>query len=308
MGSGKNSGTHKTVIIICGPTAVGKTAIAIVVAKQLNTEIINADSRQIYNELNIGVAKPTADELAKVKHHLIGTHSVTELYGAGDFEKEALSLTTELFKNHNTLVMCGGTGMYLKAFCEGLDDLPKADEAYRAEMKEEFEKKGINYLQAELEKADPKAKELMDFENPQRLMRALEIIKVSGKKYSDVLEGKKINRPFNILKIGLNTDRDVLYNKINKRVDAMIETGFLDEAKQLKQFENMNALKTVGYNELFDHLNGNSNLRFAIEKIKQHTRNYAKRQLTWFRADKEIMWFDPSQTDKLISFVQSKVE
>lgn len=308
MASGKNSGTHKTVIIICGPTAVGKTAIAIDVAKHLKTEIINADSRQIYNELNIGVAKPTAEELVSVKHHLVGTHSVTELYGAGDFEKEALNITNELFKNHDTLVMCGGTGMYLKAFCEGLDDLPKADEDYRTEMKEEFEKKGIKYLQDELEKADPKAKELMDFENPQRLMRALEIIKVSGKKYSAVLEGKKINRPFNILKIGLNIDRDVLYNKINKRADAMMDTGFLDEAKQLKKFENMNALKTVGYNELFDHLNGNSNLRFAVDKIKQHTRNYAKRQLTWFRADKEIMWFDPSQTDKLISFVQSKVE
>jgi tRNA dimethylallyltransferase len=307
MSSIQDPNFQKTVIIICGPTAIGKTTLAIQLAKHLKTEIINADSRQIYNELNIGVAKPTLEELAEVKHHLIGTHSVTELYGAGDFEKEALSIVNVLFEKHNVVVMCGGTGMYLRAFCEGLDDLPKADEAYRAEMKEKFEKKGISYLQGELEKADPSAKELIDFENPQRLMRALEIMKVSGKKYSEVLAGKKVNRPFTILKIGLNTYRDVLYDKINKRVDVMMEMGFLEEVKQLKKFEDMNALKTVGYNELFDHLNGNSNLRFAVEKIKQHTRNYAKRQLTWFRADAQINWFDPKESNKLISFVESKL-
>jgi tRNA dimethylallyltransferase len=307
MSSIQNPLKSNTLIIICGPTAVGKTNIAIQVANHFNTEIINADSRQVYNELNIGVAKPSAGELASVNHHLIGTQSVSELYGAGDFEKEALRIVADLFKTHNPLIMCGGTGMYIKAFCEGLDDLPKADELYRAELKEKFDKNGVRFLQDELGKADANAKTLMDFENPQRLMRALEIMKVSGKKYSEVLAGKKVNRPFNIIKIGINIERNLLYDAINKRVDTMMQMGLLDEVKQLKKFENLNALKTVGYNELFDYLNGNSTLPFAIEKIKQHTRNYAKRQLTWFRADKEITWFESSQTDELIRFVESKL-
>jgi len=298
---------NKTVIIICGPTAVGKTAVSIALAKELNTEIINADSRQIYNQLNIGVAKPTEQELNSVKHHLIGSHDISELYGAGDFEKEALALTFELFKKLNTIVMCGGTGMYIRAFCDGLDDLPKADEQYRIELKEQFDLQGITYLQNELVKRDPDAVELIDFKNPQRLMRALEIMKVGGVLYSKVLAGKKEKRPFNILKVGLKMDREKLYSRINLRVDEMMKQGLLEEVKGLQEYRSINALKTVGYNELFDYLEAKWSLEEAVIKIKQHTRNYAKRQLTWYRSDEEITWFEPTQLENLISFVKSKL-
>lgn len=297
----------KTVIIVCGPTAIGKTAVAISLAKSLKTEIINADSRQIYKELNIGVAKPSPNELAQVKHHLIGTQSINELYGAGDFEKEALKITNEIFEKKDSLIMCGGTGLYLKAFCEGLDNLPKADEDYRNELHEKFKTRSLTYLQDELLKFDPEAKNLIDFNNPQRLMRVLEVIKVSGEKYSSVLQGKKANRPFEIIKIGLNTNRVDLYERINKRVDEMIEKGLIDEVRGLKNYQGLNALKTVGYSEIFDFLDDKCSLKDAIDKIKQHTRNYAKRQLTWFRADNEITWFEPNEGDKIFSFVQSKL-
>lgn len=303
----QNVYSNKTVIIICGPTAVGKTAVSIALAKALNTQIINADSRQIYNQLNIGVAKPSALELASVKHHLIGTHDINELYGAGDFEKEALSLSFELFQNHETIVMCGGTGMYIRAFCDGLDDLPRADESYRIELKAQFDLHGITYLQNELVKRDPDAEKMIDFKNPQRLMRALEIMKVGGVLYSKVLAGKKEKRPFKILKIGLTMDREQLYSRINSRVDEMMKQGLLNEVNQLEQFKNINALKTVGYNELFDYLEGKYTLDEAVSKIKQHTRNYAKRQMTWYRSDEEITWFEPTQLDKLISFVRTKL-
>lgn len=294
-----------TAIIVCGPTAVGKTAVAIELARALGTEIINADSRQVYHELNIGVAKPSEQELALAQHHLVGTHAITELYGAGDFEKEALEVIKEIFARHSTAIVCGGTGMYLKAFCEGLDELPAADETYRKYLHEQFTAKGIGFLQEELRTKDASALERIDIENPQRLMRALEVIQATGKPYAHSLTGKKAQRPFNIVKIGLNMDRELLYQRINQRVDQMMQAGLLDEARELYPHRHHNALKTVGYNELFTYFDGSFSLEEAVEKIKQHTRNYAKRQLTWFRADTQIHWFDPSQTPAIVRFVQS---
>jgi tRNA dimethylallyltransferase len=308
------SSPSKTVFIVCGPTAVGKTAVAIELAKALETEIINADSRQVYAELNIGVAKPSQKELQEIKHHLIGTVPVTRLYGAGDFEKDALAIANEHFKNHNCIVLCGGTGMYLKAFCEGLDDLPKADEIYRAQLKESVEKNGIQNLQALLREKDPAAVDRIDFENPQRLMRALEIIHAGGKLYSELLQGKKMQREFKIVKIGLTMDRSDLYARINTRVDEMMKKGLLEEVKSLRVYRDQNALKTVGYNELFDYIDDKMQLKEAIEKIRQHTRNYAKRQLTWFRSDTEINWFHLTdnktvarQCAEIINFAQSRL-
>lgn len=297
----------KTVIVICGPTGVGKTAISIQLAKAINAEIINADSRQIYSELNIGVAKPSHDELASVKHHLIGTIPVTQLYGAGDFERDAIAKAKELFQNNNQLILCGGTGMYIKAFCEGLDELPGADLDYRNQLQSAFEKNGIEYLQNELIKIDPPAELIIDFKNPQRLMRALEMMRISGKKYSELFTGKKAVRDFSILKIGINIEREKLYQQINNRVIQMMKQGLLDEVKSLKSFRNNNALKTVGYTELFEYLDGKLTEVEAVNLIQQHTRNYAKRQLTWFNADKEINWFNPDQIEQLITFVTSRL-
>lgn len=308
-----NSSSH-TVIVVCGPTAVGKTAVAIELARALGTEILNADSRQVYDRLNIGVAKPSAAELAAVKHHLVGSQSIETLYGAGDFEDDALQLVNDLFKQHQTLVMCGGTGMYIKAFCEGLDELPGANEIYRQYLHDTFKQQGITFLQEELRKTDPVALEKIDPENPQRLMRALEVIKVSGKKYSELLTGKKNKRPFNIIKTGLNMDRQQLYQRINHRVDQMIQEGLMEEVMELYPLKHLNALKTVGYTELFAAMDGECTREEAVSKIKQHTRNYAKRQLTWFRADHEINWFETTgntfakaQIDQIISFVRSKI-
>lgn len=299
--------SKKKLVVICGPTAVGKTAVGIEIAKAFNTVVLNSDSRQLYKELNIGVAKPSQEELSSIKHVLIGTHSVTELYGAGDFEKEALALLNEFYKTTNVVVVVGGTGLYLKALYEGLDDLPGADEAYRSELKEVFEEKGILGLQELLQQKDSAALLSIDKQNPQRLMRALEIIHLSGKKYSDLLLSKKASRPFDIIKIGLNLPREELYQRINSRVDKMMEVGLLEEVKALDAFRDYNALKTVGYKELFDYLDGKMSLPEAVDKIKQHTRNYAKRQITWFKADEEVQWFEPSQIKAIKTYLESKV-
>lgn len=297
----------KTVIVVCGPTGVGKTAVSIQLAKAIKSEIINADSRQIYSELNIGVAKPSPNELATIKHHLIGTIPVSQLYGAGDFERDAIAIAKDIFKTSDQVILCGGTGMYIKAFCEGLDELPGADLDYRNQLQSEFEKNGIEYLQDELIKLDPQAQSIIDFKNPQRLMRALEMMRISGKKYSELFTGKKAVRDFSILKIGIHMDREKLYQQINNRVIDMMKNGLMDEVITLKSFRNCNALKTVGYTELFECLDGKLTEAQAVNLIQQHTRNYAKRQLTWFNADKEINWFYPDQIEQLITFVTSRL-
>lgn len=283
-----------TVIVICGPTAAGKTGVAIQIAKSLNTEIISADSRQCFQELNIGVAKPTAADLAAVHHWFINSHSIIKEVNAGVFEKYALSAAEKIFENHTTAVMVGGTGLYIRAFCEGMDNIPLVDTNMRNKVLAEYEQNGLKFLQKEIAEKDPDFWKIAEQQNPARLMRALEVFLSTGKSITTFRKGDKKDRPFKIIKIGLTLPRPQLYQQIDNRVDAMIEQGLLNEVSELCKYESLNALQTVGYKELFDHLNGKLSLEHAIENIKTNTRHYAKRQLTWFKKDTKITWFNPN--------------
>ncbi len=285
----------KTIIIIVGPTAVGKTTFALDVAKLLNTEIISADSRQCYKELNIGVAKPSVDELQQVKHHFINSHSVQEEVNAVVFEHYALNAAEEIFRSKDVAVMVGGTGLYIKAFADGLDDIPAVNEDLRQQIIDQYEQNGLEWLQNEVLQKDPEFWAVAEQHNPQRLMRALEVKESTGNSITEFRKGEKQDRPFNIIKIGLELPREELYNRINIRVDQMIEQGLLQEANELLPLRHLNALQTVGYKELFDHFDRNISLEKAIEDIKKNSRHYAKRQLTWFRKDQDISWFSPHQ-------------
>lgn len=296
-----------TLICIMGPTAVGKTALAIELAGHFRTEIINGDSRQFYREMSIGTAKPNADELASVKHHFIDHISVKQLYSAGDFEKDALELLRGLFKKKHIVILCGGSGLYLKALLEGLDDLPEAPVEIREELNRAVIENRLEELQEKLKDADPVFYNSGEIQNPQRVVRALEVFYATGKPYSSFHNKIKKVRPFNIIKIILNKDRDYLYKQINNRVDKMMEAGLLEEAKALFPFKDLNALKTVGYRELFDYFEGKCDLNTAVELIKQHTRNYAKRQITWFKRETDAHWFDPLYTAKIITFIEENI-
>jgi tRNA dimethylallyltransferase len=302
-----NSSQRKTLIVIAGPTAVGKTAAAIEVAKHFNTVVVSADSRQFFREMSIGTAKPSADELAQVKHHFINSHAITEPFSVGDFEKQGLALLDELFKTHNQVILAGGSGLYIKAICEGFDDLPTADPSIREKLKLELEEKGIAYLQEKLKLADPVYYNEVDLGNPQRIIRALEVFESSGKPISYYRQATVNQRPFNIIKLALNLPREVLYKRINDRVDTMLQQGLLTEVTSLLPHRHLNALNTVGYSEIFDYVDGNTSLEKAIEMIKQNTRRFAKRQLTWFRKDQSFIWFDAGQRD-LISKMTGAVE
>ena len=295
MASPKN----KTLIVVAGPTAVGKTAAAIELAKHYHTVVVSADSRQFFKEMNIGTAKPNEQELAAVKHYFIDSHSITESFSVGDFEKQGLALLDELFKTHNRVILAGGSGLYIKAICEGFDDLPTADPAIRERLNQELEEKGIAYLQQQLQSADPVYYNEVDLGNPQRIIRALEVFKSSGKPFSSYRQATVNKRPFNIIKLVLNLPREVLYNRINHRVDLMLQQGLLAEAEALLSFRHLNALNTVGYAELFDYFDGKTSLEKAIEMIKQNTRRFAKRQLTWFRKDTSFHWFQASDANVL---------
>ena len=284
-----------TVFIIVGPTAVGKTSFAIKLAQQLNTKIISADSRQCYKELNIGVAKPNDDELKKVHHYFINSHSIEEDVNAGSFEQYALQAVEEIFKTQSNAVMVGGTGLYIKSFCEGMDDMPNVPEKIRNEIIQLYKTHGLSWLQQEVEKKDFAFWKIAEQQNPQRLMRALEIVEATGKSILDFRQNKKAERDFNIVKIGLNLTKEELYRNINTRVDAMINDGLLDEVQSLNQYRRLNALQTVGYNELFNYMDGNCSFDKAIENIKINTRHYAKRQLTWFKKDQTIHWFSATK-------------
>lgn len=281
--------SSKTAWLILGPTASGKTAAAIHLALQLNTTIISADSRQCYREMNIGVAKPSTEELSAVHHDFINTHSIHETIDAKIFEREALAAAEKIFKHHDHLVMTGGTGLYAKVFCEGIDELPQVNEEVRMEVR--GQKRNIAELKQWLEYIDPAyLKHTKETENPSRLMRAIEVKLSSGHSILDFRTGEKKQRPFAIRKYGIAWPREVLYERINRRVDEMFETGLVDEATHLYAHKHLPALQTVGYQEIFDYLDGKYSLETAREKIKQHTRNYAKRQMTWFRKDPEIEW------------------
>ncbi len=295
----------KTLSVVVGPTAIGKTSLAIELAKHYQTEIISADSRQFFKEMSIGTAKPSEGELAAAPHHFINSHSITQLFSTGDFEIQALALMEQLFTKHNVLIMVGGSGLYINAICNGLDDMPEIDLNIREQLNQQFANEGIEGIRKQLAKLDPAYFEKVDQSNPQRMIRGLEVVLSTGQKLSSFLTFNKKERPFNIIKIGLNTDREKLYNQINHRVDVMIENGLVEEVKSLEPYKELNALKTVGYSEIFDYLVGKTDLPTAIEKIKQNTRRFAKRQLTWFRKDTETTWFEPGQDKAVVDFIES---
>jgi tRNA dimethylallyltransferase len=297
----------KTVVVVTGPTAVGKTAFAIKLADEFNTEVISADSRQIYKELNIGVAKPSAGELKKIKHHFISHVSIHENYSAGKFEEESLLLLKNLFSKLNVVIVCGGSGLYIDALCKGFDILPEQNQIARETVKRLYDDEGIKGLQNLLKEKDALYFSKVDINNPQRMMRALEVCISSGIPYSSFRKKEPKKRDFNIILIGLNTDREVLYQRINRRVDLMIKDGLENEAKSLFQYRDLNALQTVGYEEWFQHFEGKLNREETIEKIKQNTRNYAKRQLTWFRREKYIRWVIPYEIDSVINLIREKI-
>ena len=292
-------------IVLAGPTASGKTAAAIEVAKHFNTVVVSADSRQFYREMSIGTAKPSAEELTAVKHYFIDSLSITETYTAGDYEKQCLELLNELFQVHDVVVLAGGSGLFIKAVCEGFDEFPDADPEVRNRLNNELDDKGLSYLQEKLKAADPEYYQQVDINNPQRVIRALEIFESTGKQYSSFRKSAGNKRPFRILKFGLNLPREVLYNRINYRVDIMVQQGLVDEARSLLPYRHLNALNTVGYSELFDYFDGKTDLQTAIALIKQNTRRFAKRQMTWFGKDKEIVWVDAGDevANKIINLI-----
>ncbi len=298
----------KTLVVVLGPTAVGKTDIAIRLAKELHTEIISADSRQFYQEIPIGTAAPAADQLAAVPHYFTGILSLHQDYNVSQYEKEVLALLRQKFREHDAMIMCGGSGLYIDAVCKGIDRLPDSDPILRKELQDKWQQQGIEALQEQLKNLDPEYYALVDRQNHKRLMRAIEVCLQTGKKYSELRLNSPQKRDFNILKIGLRLPREILFEHINRRTETMMENGWLEEAKKVFPFRKQNALNTVGYKELFAYLDGKSTLEEAIEKIKTNTRRYAKRQLTWFRKDEEIRWFSPEEEEGIWRLVNTYFE
>ena len=298
--------TTKTLIVIVGPTAIGKTDCSIWLAKYFKTSILSADSRQFYKEISIGTAKPTPEEMDGVPHHFIDSHSITADFNVNDFEKEALTQLDHIFKSNDYAILVGGSGMYVDALCYGMDDaMPDPDENIRTRLNNQLATAGIESLQEELKTLDPVFYHEIDLKNSNRLMRAIEVCLITGQPYSTLRKGIIKKRPFNIVRIGLEKEREVIYDRINKRVDIMMAIGLLDEVKSVYKFRNQNALKTVGYRELFDYLDQKITLVEAVEKIKVNSRRYAKRQLTWFKKDKNTQWFLPEQQEEMINFIRT---
>ena len=295
---------ENTIIIIVGPTASGKTSLSLQLAQYLNTNIISTDSRQCFKELNIGVAKPANEELERVKHYFINSHSIFENVTAQTFEQCALKASEEIFKHNKYAVMAGGTGLYIKAFCEGLNEIPDVDEIIRKEIIEEYNNKGLLWLQNEVKKKDPLFWQAAEQQNPQRLMRALAVFLSSGKSITTFRTQVKKERSFNIIKVGLDISKEQLHSNIDTRIDEMIENGLVNEVESLWTYKNLNALQTVGYKEIFEYFEGSISLKDAIKKIKANTNQYAKRQMTWFKKDKSIYWIKAAQLPLLMSFVK----
>ncbi len=282
----------KYLITVTGTTAIGKTALAIKLAKYYKTEIISADSRQFFKEMSIGTAVPSKEELAQAKHHFIQNLSIFDTYSVGDFERDALQKINELHQKNDVVILVGGSGLYVNAVLNGLDNFPAVDKQIRTNLTKELEEKGIAYLQNRLKELDKKSFNTIAIDNPQRLIRALEICIGSGRPYSSFLNQKKENRNFTPIKIGLTSERSLIYNRINKRVDIMIENGLVEEARTLYPHKALNALQTVGYRELFSYFDDDYSLEFAISEIKKNTRRFAKRQITWFKKDTDTKWFE----------------
>lgn len=290
----------KLLISIVGPTAIGKTSLSIQLAQHFNTEIISADSRQFFKEMSIGTAAPTPKELAAVKHHFIHHKSIHDDYNVGAFERDAIAKLNKLFKKHDIVVMVGGSGLYVDAVTKGLDDFPDIDPDIRQKLNKKLKTEGLESLKNQLKELDPESYKSIALDNPHRVIRALEVSIGSKQPYSAYLNQKKKQRPFKTITIGLTADREIIYERINKRVDKMIDEGLLNEVTSLMPYQALNALNTVGYKEIFKYLNGDWTLEFAISEIKKNTRRFAKRQLTWFRKDESIIWFDYQTNSKEI--------
>ncbi|HSO87540.1 MAG TPA: tRNA (adenosine(37)-N6)-dimethylallyltransferase MiaA [Draconibacterium sp.] len=298
---------QKYLIVLAGPTGIGKTGTGIEIARHFNTEIVSSDSRQIFNELTIGTAVPGIEELNAIKHHFIQTYSIKENYNASRYENEALDLLSNLFKKHDLILLVGGSMLYIDAVCNGIDIMPDADPDIRNSLKDKLEHEGLESLRFQLKKLDPDYYNSVDLKNPNRIIHALEICIMTGRPYSSFRSHPKKTRPFTVIKIGLNCDRKVLHQRINLRVDKMIEAGLETEARNLFHLKHLNALNTVGYRELFAFFEGETTLEKAIELIKRNSRRYARKQLTWFRNDIEMNWFEPDQTNEIITFIENRI-
>ena len=298
----------KTLIVITGPTAVGKTALCLDLAQHFGIPIINADSRQIYKELKIGTASPTDEQLAKVKHYFVGTLSLNDYYSASLFEQQTMEILEREFAKSDYALMAGGSMMYIDAVCDGIDDIPTVDDVTRETLKSRLANEGLETLVEELRHLDPEYYEIVDKQNPRRVVHGLEICLMTGKTYTSFRKREKKQRPFRIIKIGLNRDREELYNRINLRVDQMMDEGLLDEARNLYPMRHMNALNTVGYKEMFAYLDGKWTLEEAVERIKGNTRRYARKQLTWYKKDEQIRWFHPDEKENIISYISQDYE
>lgn len=298
----------KTLIVLIGPTGVGKTDLSIRIAEKYNSPIISADSRQLYSELKIGTAAPSEEYLKRIKHYFVGTLKLTDYYSAAQYESDVMELLDALFKNHDTILLTGGSMMYIDAICKGIDDIPTVDSETRRMMMEKCENEGLERLCSELKLLDPEYYSIVDLKNPKRVIHALEICYMTGKTYTSFRTGNKKQRPFNILKIGLSRDRDELYERINRRVDIMISEGLIDEVKSVYKYKELNSLNTVGYKEIIQYLDGNWTLDYAIDKIKQNSRIYSRKQMTWFKRDNEINWFNPDNEEDIMEFIESKTK
>lgn len=296
-----------TLIVIAGPTGSGKSALAVRLAQHFCAPIISTDSRQFYRGLAIGTAQPTAEELAAAKHYFIADRNVEDDFNSGKYESEALLLLDELFKENRFVIAVGGSGLYIQALCDGMDNLPEADQEVRQNLKERLQNEGLSLLVEELRQRDPEYYDRVDKNNPSRVMRALEVCIVTGRPYSEQRSGGKATRNFNIVKIATDMPRDILYDRINRRVDMMIEDGLIEEARAMYHKRHLNSLQTVGYREMFDHFDGKITLEEAIDLIKRNSRHYAKRQMTWFRRDTEFSWFSPNDIEAIIAHIDAKI-
>ncbi|MBQ5752937.1 MAG: tRNA (adenosine(37)-N6)-dimethylallyltransferase MiaA [Alistipes sp.] len=296
----------RRLIVVVGATASGKTDLSIVLARRYNAPIVSTDSRQVYRGLPIGTAYPSDEQLKSVEHHFIGELDLTQEFNCGEYERQALERLGELFAEHDTVVAVGGSGLYVRALCEGIDDLPDVDKSLREQLMIRLATEGVESLSEELHRLDPEYYEQVDKCNPARVVRALEVCLSTGEKYSSLRKGAKKERDFEIVKIGVDMSRDVLYERINRRVDIMMEAGLEREARAVLPYRNCNSLRTVGYSEMFDFFDGKTTRDEAVELIKRNTRRYAKRQMTWFRRDADIRWFEPSQTDKIIEYIDGR--
>ena len=296
-----------TLIVLIGPTGVGKTELSLSIAEHFHTSILSSDSRQLYADLKIGTAAPTPEQLARVPHHFVGTLKLTDYYSAAQYEADVMKKLEELFSLNEVVVLTGGSMMYVDAICKGIDDIPTVDKETRELMLQKYAEEGLDHLCAELKLLDPEYYQIVDLKNPKRVIHALEICYMTGKSYTSFRTQSTKKRPFRIIKIGLTREREELYERINRRVDEMLDAGLLEEVKVVYPYKELNSLNTVGYKELFKYLDGEWTLEFAIEKIKQNSRIYSRKQMTWFKRDNEIHWFHPDQKEEIMNYINEQL-